>query len=129
MGLADAKVSPAIPVSDMERAKAFYEGTLGLSGGADTGDGGHDYPCGDGSELHVFPSPEGAGGSASTIAAFQVNDIEATVEELIANGARFEQYGEPLNTDERGIATTGDTKTAWVKDPDGNLLAIFQTPT
>jgi catechol 2,3-dioxygenase-like lactoylglutathione lyase family enzyme len=126
MGLSDAKVSPAIPVSDMERAREFYEGILGLGGGSDTGDGGHDYPCGDGTELHVFPSPEGAGGSSSTIAAFQVDDVEATVEELIAKGANFEQYGEPLNTDERGIASAEDTKTAWIKDPDGNLLAIFQ---
>jgi catechol 2,3-dioxygenase-like lactoylglutathione lyase family enzyme len=126
MGLSSAKVNPAIPVSDMERAREFYEGTLGLSGGTDTGDGGHDYPCGGGTELHVFPSPEGAGGSSSTIAAFQVDDLEATVEELIANGASFERYGEPLNTDERGIASTDGGQSAWIKDPDGNLLAIFR---
>jgi catechol 2,3-dioxygenase-like lactoylglutathione lyase family enzyme len=125
MGLADAKVSPAIPVSDMDRARAFYEGVLGLEGGTDTGDGGHDYPCGHGTDLHVFPSAEGAGRSSSTIAAFQVDDIEATVEELRSNGASFEQYGEPLKTDERGIASTGDTKAAWIKDPDGNLLGVF----
>ena len=31
MGLSDAKVEPAVPVSDMAKAKEFYEGKLGLS--------------------------------------------------------------------------------------------------
>ena len=127
MGLSDARVTPAVPVSDMSRAKQFYEGTLGLSGGVDTGDGGHDYPCAGGSVLHIFPSPEGAGGTSSTIAAWDVDDLDAAVDELIAKGATFEHYGEPLNTDERGIASTGGGKAAWIKDPDGNLLAIFQS--
>ena len=48
MGLSDAKVEPAVPVSDMAKAKEFYEGKLGLSGGRDIGDGGITYPCGGG---------------------------------------------------------------------------------
>jgi catechol 2,3-dioxygenase-like lactoylglutathione lyase family enzyme len=55
MGLADAKVGAAIAVSDMQRARDFYEGQLGLTGGEDTGDSGHTYPCGGGTELHIFP--------------------------------------------------------------------------
>ena len=35
MGLSDARVGPAIAVSDMKRAKDFYEGKLGLSGRGD----------------------------------------------------------------------------------------------
>jgi catechol 2,3-dioxygenase-like lactoylglutathione lyase family enzyme len=126
MQLSDAKVGPAVPVTDMDRAKEFYEGKLGLSGGEDTGDGGHDYPCGDGSELHIYPSPEGAGGSSSTIAGFEVDSIDQTVEELSANGVSFESYGEPLNTDERGIAAFPEGKGAWIKDPDGNVLGLFE---
>jgi catechol 2,3-dioxygenase-like lactoylglutathione lyase family enzyme len=126
MGLSDARVGPAVPVSDMGRAKEFYEGKLGLSGGDETGDGGHDYPCADGTRLHIFPSPEGAGKSSSTIAGFDVESIDAIVDELSANGVSFESYGEPLNTDERGIATFPEGRGAWVKDPDGNVLGIFQ---
>ena len=125
MGLSEAEVGAAVAVSDMERAKEFYEGKLGLTGGRETGDGGHTYPCGGGTEIHVFPSA-GAGKSESTIAGFTVPDIEATVDELAANGVGFEQYGEPLNTNQKGIADLGEAKGAWMKDPDGNVLALTQ---
>jgi catechol 2,3-dioxygenase-like lactoylglutathione lyase family enzyme len=125
MGLSDARVGPAIAVSDMQRAKQFYEGKLGLSGGRDEADGGHTYPCGDGTELHIFPSA-GAGKSESTIVGFAVDDVEATVDELSANGVTFEQYDAPLKTDEKGIAVMGDSRGAWLKDPDGNVLGLFE---
>jgi catechol 2,3-dioxygenase-like lactoylglutathione lyase family enzyme len=124
MGLSDARVGATIAVSDMERAKEFYEGKLGLSGGEDAGDGGRTYRCGGGTELHIFPGA-GAGKSESTIAGFAVGDVDATVDELSGKGVTFEQYDEPLKTDERGVATTDGTKVAWLKDPDGNVLAIL----
>jgi catechol 2,3-dioxygenase-like lactoylglutathione lyase family enzyme len=124
MGLSDAKVGPAIAVSDIERAKEFYEEKLGLTGGSDAGDGGRDYPCAGGTTLHIFPG-EGAGRSPSTQAGFDVEDIEGTVEELSGRGVTFEQYGDPINTDERGIATFDGGRGAWLKDPDGNVLAIL----
>jgi catechol 2,3-dioxygenase-like lactoylglutathione lyase family enzyme len=123
MGLSSAKVGAAIAVSDMQRAREYYEGRLGLAGGEDTGDGGHTYPCGGGTELHIFPSA-GAGKSESTVAGFAVDDVEATVDELSANGVSFERYEEPLKTDEKGIATFDGVKGAWMKDPDGNVLAL-----
>ena len=126
MSLSDSKVSPAIGVSDMGKAKEFYEGKLGLAVGKETGDGGVDYPCGDGTVLHVYPSPS-AKPSGATLAGWDVADIEATVDELIGNGVTFEQYdAEPLKTDEKGIATVDGDKIAFVKDPDGNVLGIAQ---
>jgi catechol 2,3-dioxygenase-like lactoylglutathione lyase family enzyme len=126
MRLADAKVEPALAVTDMGRAREFYEGKLGLSGGTDEPDGGHTYPCGSRSGLHIFPSPN-AGGSETTVAGWAVDDVEATVEELTGSGVSFEQYDEdPLKTDERGIARLPDGSAAWFKDPDGNLMGIFQ---
>lgn len=127
MGLSNAKVGAAVAVSDMERAKEFYERKLGLTDGWDTGDGGRTYPCGGGTEIHVFPSG-GGGKSESTVAGFGVADIEATVDELSGNGVTFEQYGDPLNTNEKGIADFGgEAKGAWMKDPDGNVLALTQS--
>jgi catechol 2,3-dioxygenase-like lactoylglutathione lyase family enzyme len=124
MSLNDSRVEPAIAVSDMDKAKEFYEGKLGLSGGEDRLDGGHTYPCGAGTRIHVYPSPENAGKSGATLAAFQVDDVERVVDELTAAGVRFERYGEPFNTDDKGIAKLGEVKVAWFKDPDGNTLAI-----
>ncbi len=124
MSLSESRVEPAIAVSDMERATEFYEGKLGLSGGQDQPDGGRTYPCGDGTRVHVYPSPANAGKSGATLAGWLVDDVNATVDELAGKGVRFEQYGEPFNTDERGIARIGNESIAWFKDPDGNVLAV-----
>jgi catechol 2,3-dioxygenase-like lactoylglutathione lyase family enzyme len=124
MGLSDSRVAPAIAVSDMDTARRFYEGKLGLSGGRDQDDGGHTYPCGGGTEIHVYPSPGNAGTSGATLAAWMVDDVEGTVDELTANGVTFEQYGEPFNTDDKGIARLGSSAIAWFRDPDGNILAV-----
>lgn len=55
MSLSDYRVDTAVAVSDMERAREFYEGKLGLSAEGDDPDGGRTYACGAGTSLHVFP--------------------------------------------------------------------------
>ena len=121
------RVVPTIAVSDMANAKEFYEGKLGLSGGKDRPDGGHEYPCAGGTAIHVYPSPENAGKSTATLAGFEVDDIEKSVDELSGKGVTFEQYGEPFNTNEKGIVEIGGEKGGWFKDPDGNILALYQS--
>jgi catechol 2,3-dioxygenase-like lactoylglutathione lyase family enzyme len=123
MGLSDHPVAASIGISDLARAREFYEGKLGLSGSEDV-DGGYTYPCAGSSELHIYPSPGNAGKSGATLAYWTVNNLETTVDELAANGVTFEQYGEPFNTDDKGIARLGGQSVAWFKDPDGNILAI-----
>jgi catechol 2,3-dioxygenase-like lactoylglutathione lyase family enzyme len=126
MPLRSHKVGAAVAVSDMSPAKEFYEGKLGLSAQGDDPDGGRTYECADGSTLHVFPSSQVAP-SGATVAGWNVDDLEALVDELAANGVSFERYDEPpITTNEKGIAVIGDSKSAWFKDPDGNLLALVQ---
>jgi catechol 2,3-dioxygenase-like lactoylglutathione lyase family enzyme len=126
MPLSGYRVGAAVPVSDMGRARDFYEGRLGLTADGDDPDGGRTYRCGDQTTLHVFPSG-GARGSDATIAGWEVDDIERVVEELTAKGVTFERYDDDtIRTDNRGIATMGDSKGAWFKDPAGNLLGIVQ---
>jgi catechol 2,3-dioxygenase-like lactoylglutathione lyase family enzyme len=127
MSLSDKQVIPAVAVSDMAKAREFYEGKLGLSNGEEKPDGGVRYPCGGGSALHVYPSPDNAGRSPATEAAFRVDDIEGAVDELAANGVTFEQYDiGPIKTNEKGIAQLGDAFGAWFKDPDGNIFGLEQ---
>jgi catechol 2,3-dioxygenase-like lactoylglutathione lyase family enzyme len=127
MGLSSYTVSASIAVSDMARAEAFYEGTLGLSGSADQRDGSHRYTCGDGTSLHVYESPANAGRATATLATWYVTDLERVVEELGSKGLTFERYDDPqLRTDERGIHLRDGGKVAWFKDPDGNTFAIEQ---
>jgi catechol 2,3-dioxygenase-like lactoylglutathione lyase family enzyme len=129
MGLSRYKVAAAIAVSNMNRAREFYEGKLGLSVGIDSGDN-LQYRCAEGSVFHVYLSPEHAGKSTATVAGWGVNDVERVVEELASRGVTFERYDEgPTITDERGVATfEGGAKVAYFRDPDGNTLSIAQAP-
>jgi hypothetical protein len=73
-----------------------------------------------------FPSPK-ASASGATVAGWDVDDLDATVDELTSNGVSFEQYDQgELKTNEKGIADLGDAKAAWCKDPDGNVLGILE---
>jgi hypothetical protein len=49
------------------------------------------------------------------------------MDELAARGVVFERYDQPgIETDERGVFDTGRFRAAWIKDPDGNTMAITQ---
>jgi catechol 2,3-dioxygenase-like lactoylglutathione lyase family enzyme len=128
MVLGGSRVGAAIAVSDMTRARAFYEGVLGLTPATD-----HEpadnvrYACGEGTLVHVFTTPH-AGTATSTVAGWEVDDIGRVVAELAARGVVFERYDGPgLRTDARGVATfPGDNHVAYFKDPDGNVLSIAQ---
>lgn len=127
MELSDGSVVAVIAVSDIARSREFYEGKLGLANGEEKSDGGVRYPCAGGSSLHVYPSPGNAGKSTATLAGFEVADIELAVAELAARGVVFEQYDlGSLQTDASGIARIGATASAWVKDPDGNIISLNQ---
>jgi catechol 2,3-dioxygenase-like lactoylglutathione lyase family enzyme len=129
MGLSRYKVGAGLAVSDMDRAREFYEGKLGLSVGIDSGDNVQ-YRCAEGTVFHVYLSPEHAGQSTATLASWGVEDVEEVVDELASKGVTFERYEEgPIVTDQKGIATfEGGAKVAYFRDPDGNTLSIAQAP-
>jgi catechol 2,3-dioxygenase-like lactoylglutathione lyase family enzyme len=129
MGLGKYKVAAGLAVSDMGRAREFYEGKLGLSASIDSGDNVQ-YRCAEGSVMHVYLSPEHAGNSTATLASWGVDDVESVVDELTEKGVTFERYEEgSIVTDEKGIATfEGGAKVAYFTDPDGNTLSIAQAP-
>lgn len=113
-----------VPVSDLDRAREFYEGRLGFEAFDENEDGVY-YRAAEGSILALYPSSF-AGANPGTAAAFLVPDVEAEVEELRAKGIVFEDYDLPELRTEKGIATLGFFRAAWFKDPDGNVLGIFQ---
>jgi len=122
--LTNAAIVPYIPVSNVARARKFYEGTLGLTPREEYA-GGVIYECGNGSWVFMYPSP-GAGTSKASTAFWQVNDVEAEVAELKARGVVFEEYDMPGIKMVNSIATAGGAKTAWFKDSEGNILAVSQ---
>jgi len=123
--LSDSKVTATIAVSDLARAREFYEGKLGLSATREDGDAQVvTYGCGAGSELFVYAS-EHAGKATATVATWEVSGLEELVDELSAKGVEFEQYEEPMKTDEKGILRSEQMgAVAWFKDPDGNTIAV-----
>lgn len=127
MGLSDARVEAAIAVSDLDRARRFYEGQLGLVVGEEEEEQGVRYACAHGTGIFVYRSPENAGTSSATMAGWFVDDLDHTMDELASRGVVFEHYDQPgIATDERGVFDAGRFRAAWVRDPDGNTMAISQ---
>jgi predicted enzyme related to lactoylglutathione lyase len=121
--LANAPIRAYIPVSDVARARKFYEKTLGLEPKQEYA-GGVIYECG-GAEVFMYPTPN-AGTSKASQAFWQVADVEAEVAELKARGVVFEEYDMPGIKMKNSVATGGGAKTAWFKDTEGNILAVSQ---
>lgn len=112
-----------IPVSDLERARSFYGGALGLTqlweNPASIRFGG-----GGSSEISVFRRPRTE--TQHTLAHFEFVDIEATVRDLESRNVEFVDYDDgPLRTTGH-IAQLGPARGAWLRDPDGNFLGIRQ---
>jgi len=127
MGLSNCIVEPAIAVSDLATARHFYEDQLGLVPGEEEPGESVRYPCGNGTRLFIYRSPENAGRSPATAAGWFVDDLDALIDELAARGVTCEQYDQPgIRTDERGVFDAGHFRAAWIKDPDGTTLALTQ---
>jgi predicted enzyme related to lactoylglutathione lyase len=121
--LRNSPIHAYIPVSDVARARKFYEKTLGLVPKQEFA-GGVIYECG-GFEAFMYPTVN-AGTSKASQAFWSVEDVEAEVRELKARGVKFEEYDLPGVSMKNGIATGGGAKTAWFKDTEGNILAVSQ---
>lgn len=123
--LSDAKIEATVAVSDMARAKAFLTDKLGLAMVAGDADFFAAYECG-GTRLNVYPSPF-AGSCKSTAASFVVTDLDSVMAELRQNGVVFEEYDMtdgPKTVN--GVAEAPGIRSAWFKDPDGNIYALGQ---
>jgi catechol 2,3-dioxygenase-like lactoylglutathione lyase family enzyme len=116
-------VVATVPVSDLERAKAFYGQTLGLTFLWESLASVR-FRCGDGSELSIFKRPLTV--TEHTLAHFEVSDIEATVRDLEAGGVEFIDYTEGPLTTTGHIAQMGPARGAWFRDSEGNTLGLRQ---
>ena len=112
-----------LAVSDLQRARDFYENTLGLTPALEP-PGAILYKSGN-SVVLVYPS-EHAGTNQATAAAWAVgDDFDAIVQDLRSKGVTFEHYNLPDTTLDGDVHVMGDTKGVWFKDPDGNILNLI----
>jgi catechol 2,3-dioxygenase-like lactoylglutathione lyase family enzyme len=120
--LGNKDAGATLAVSDIDRARDFYENTLGLTA-IQEDPGGILYKSGN-SVVLVYPS-EFAGTNKATAASWAVGeDFDAVVQDLTAKGTTFEHYDLPDTTREGDIHTIGDFRAVWFKDPDGNILNV-----
>ena len=123
--LNDADAVATIAVRDIERAKAFYEGKLGFTP-TETGEPGvQGYRSGNSSIL-VYQSTY-AGTSRATTATWVVGDVDRTMAALKQRGIAFEHYDLPDSTWQGDVMVSGKIRSAWFKDPDGNVLALVNS--
>jgi catechol 2,3-dioxygenase-like lactoylglutathione lyase family enzyme len=121
--LTHTKLVTQIPVVNTDRAIKFYHDLLGLEIVAQPMPGLWLLTTTQGSEVMLYERPPTK--ADHTVMAFIVDDIDQTVDELIAKGVVFEQYDNDfIKTDTKGIAASGPAKVAWFKDTEGNILAL-----
>jgi catechol 2,3-dioxygenase-like lactoylglutathione lyase family enzyme len=121
--LGSTNIVAFVPIKDGHKARAFYEGVLGLRFVKD--DGFALVFEANGTMLRAAKMKDFTP-AQFTVLGWQVSKIEDIVRVLGTRGVKFEIFGF-FKQDELGIwtAPTGD-KVAWFKDPDGNLLSVSQ---
>lgn len=118
------KAFSGFSVDNLQKAKDFYQQTLGLKV--------TEEPMGllllhisGGNTILIYPKPDHTP-ATFTILNFPVADVEKTVDELTELGVQFEHYEGDIKTDEKGIVRGYGHTVAWFKDPAGNILSVLE---
>lgn len=113
------------PTTDSERARAFYEGVLGLRLVSDERPFALVFDA-NGTMLRVTVVQE-LKAQPFTVLGWSVADIETTVDKLKSAGVEFQRYPGVNDADPRGIwSSPSGARIAWFKDPDGNVLSVTE---
>lgn len=122
--LKDKDAVATVAVKDLRTAARFYGETLGLPRGRSDDEEVITFQCGK-TLLFVYRS-QFAGTNEATSVSFMVGDeIEEIVRTLKARGVTFEHYDLPGMKREGDLHFGGKMKAAWLKDPEGNILALL----
>ena len=108
--------------SDIDAERSFYGQILGID--IQEGDGALMLNLAGGQRVFIYPKPNHEP-ATFTVLNFEVDDINAAVDELAGKGVHPERY-EGLDQDERGIARDIGPAIAWFTDPAGNILSVLQ---
>ena len=113
-----------VPTADLARARAFYEGTLGVGDGEQSNEWEVLYTCG--SSRFLLYVSQYAGTNQATTMAFRVDDdgFDAEVARLRDAGVSFDTFEMEGLEWVDGVATMDGGKAVWFRDPDGNIIAL-----
>jgi catechol 2,3-dioxygenase-like lactoylglutathione lyase family enzyme len=124
--LQDSPLYATVAVTDIDAARDFYGGSLGLSIIAEPAPDVVILQAGAGTQIQVYQRPDHVP-SAATIATFTVTDLLAVVAALSGKGISFLDYDLPdFKTDDDHIVTVPSAKLAWVNDPADNIIGLVQ---
>jgi catechol 2,3-dioxygenase-like lactoylglutathione lyase family enzyme len=122
--LTNKEVVATVAVKDLAGARKFYEGTLGLKVQSAEGTEAITFQAGP-AHLLVYRS-DFAGTNKATGLNFSVGaDLAKIIAGLKERGVAFEHYDFPGVKREGDVHLMGPVKSAWFKDPDGNIIAIL----
>jgi predicted enzyme related to lactoylglutathione lyase len=114
-------------VDDSEKAREFYEKTLGLDVEVlEEQMGLLSLHMPGGQDAMIYPKPDFVP-ATYTVLNFSVDDIDTAVDELTTAGVEMERY-DGFDQDAKGIARGPGPQIAWFKDPAGNILAVLKQP-
>jgi catechol 2,3-dioxygenase-like lactoylglutathione lyase family enzyme len=122
--LANSKAFSGFAVDDLDRARAFYADTLGLTVEPMEGAPLMTLQLAGDRPTLIYAKPNHTPADY-TILNFPVADIDAAVEGLAARGVTFERY-EGMNQDDKGVMREQGPPIAWFKDPAGNVLSVLE---
>ena len=122
--LSDRKIVALVPITDGDKARAFYVDKLGLKFLSD--DGFAIVVDANGNKVRLTKMKE-VKPQPFTVLGWETADIAADIRALQSNGVIVERFPDHMKQDDLGIWTAPDgTKVAWFKDPDGNILSLSQ---
>jgi catechol 2,3-dioxygenase-like lactoylglutathione lyase family enzyme len=119
--LSDKDAIATVAVKNLEIAKKFYEGTLGLTKVMENEEV-LAFKTGS-STLFVYRS-QYAGTNKATAVTFVAEEVDDLVRTLKGRGVPFEHYDLPHMNRQGDIHVAGQMKAAWFKDPDGNIFSL-----
>jgi len=120
----DSTAFSSFAVADTEIARRFYGKTLGLDVRDSRESGLLELHLGGARPVLIYPKPDHVP-ATFTVLNFQVADVEAAVDELVAAGVRIERYP-GMEMDEKGIVRGMGPTIAWFTDPSGNIMSVLQ---
>lgn len=123
--LANRNCSAIVAVHDIERARFFYQDTLGLPLVEQGMDGVLSFRSG-GTQLMVYRSQFAGTNQANAVTWDLQGDLDAVVEQLESKGVMFEHYAIEGAHRNGHVHETAGLRLVWLKDPDGNILHLME---
>ena len=121
--LARSSIIPVVHVEDLERARRFYGGVLGLLEATAQDGENLTFATTKGDRLELMLDPEGVQHDA-TVVTFEVDDVEREMKDLLSRGARFEDVEVPGAQKAGKLCVLGRERAVWLKDSEGNWLCV-----